>query len=147
MTWEPELDELRRREELSRRMGGPERIARQHSEGRLTVRERAARLVDAGRFEACGAPPRFATYDGARLGAARVVSAHLSVMVRDTSQLFVAGPPVAKHGMRRDVGKEELGGWRIHTRESGAVDNLAEDEADALAQVRRFLTYLPVSVW
>src|SRR5204863_4438685 len=83
----------------------------------------------------------------AGLGAARVVSAHFSVMVRDTSQLFVAGPPVVKHGMRRDVGKEELGGWRIHTRESGAVDNLAEDEADALAQVRRFLTYLPVSVW
>jgi acetyl-CoA carboxylase carboxyltransferase component len=40
MSWEPELEELRRREELARRMGGPERVARQHASGRLTVRER-----------------------------------------------------------------------------------------------------------
>src|SRR5919108_120709 len=40
MSWEPELEELRRREELARRMGGEERVARQHESGRLTVRER-----------------------------------------------------------------------------------------------------------
>jgi acetyl-CoA carboxylase carboxyltransferase component len=83
----------------------------------------------------------------AGLGAARVVSAHFSVMVRDTSQLFVAGPPVVAAGMRRQVTKEELGGWEIHTRESGAVDNLAATEADALAQCRRFLAYLPANAW
>jgi acetyl-CoA carboxylase carboxyltransferase component len=49
--------------------------------------------------------------------------------------------------MGQTVDKEELGGWEIHTRESGAVDNLAEDEADALAQVRRFLSDLPANVW
>jgi len=47
VTWEPELDELRRREELAKRMGGEERVARQHASGRLTVRERIARLYDA----------------------------------------------------------------------------------------------------
>ena len=46
MTWEPELEELRRREELARRMGGEERVARQHASGRLTVRERIERLLD-----------------------------------------------------------------------------------------------------
>ena len=48
MTWEPELEELRRREELAKRMGGEERVARQHATGRLTVRERLERLFDAG---------------------------------------------------------------------------------------------------
>jgi acetyl-CoA carboxylase carboxyltransferase component len=83
----------------------------------------------------------------AGLGAARVVSAHFSVMVREVSQLFVAGPPVVRQGMRQEVGKEELGGWEIHARESGAVDNLAESEDEALAQVALFLSYLPQSVW
>jgi acetyl-CoA carboxylase carboxyltransferase component len=83
----------------------------------------------------------------AGLGAARVVSAHFSVMVRDVSQLFVAGPPLVRHGMGQEVTKEELGGWEIHARESGAVDNLAESEDEALAQVARFLSYLPQSVW
>ena len=82
----------------------------------------------------------------AGLGAARVVSAHFSVMVRGASQLFVAGPPVVAAGMRQQVGKEELGGSDLQTR-AGAVDNLAETEADALAQCRRFLSYLPPSVW
>ena len=45
MTWEPELEELRRRRELARRMGGEERVARQHASGRLTVRERIERLL------------------------------------------------------------------------------------------------------
>jgi acetyl-CoA carboxylase carboxyltransferase component len=68
-------------------------------------------------------------------------------MVKETAQLFVAGPPVVRAGMGQDVTKEELGGWEIHARQSGAVDNAAENEDDALAQCRRFLAYLPSSVW
>ena len=45
VSWEPELEELRRREELARRMGGEERVERQHASGRLTVRERIDRLL------------------------------------------------------------------------------------------------------
>src|SRR5438874_8642030 len=55
LTWEPELEELRRREELARRMGGEERVARQHASGRLTVRERIERLFDPGTFRETGA--------------------------------------------------------------------------------------------
>jgi acetyl-CoA carboxylase beta subunit len=55
VSWEPELEELRRREELARRMGGEERVARQHESGRLTVRERIERLFDAGTFHETGA--------------------------------------------------------------------------------------------
>jgi len=80
------------------------------------------------------------------IGAAKAVLGHFSVMVRDIAQLFVAGPPVVRHAMGYDVSKEDLGDWRIHCR-NGSVDNLAETEADAFAQTRRFLSYLPGSVY
>jgi acetyl-CoA carboxylase carboxyltransferase component len=256
MTWEPELEELRRREELARRMGGEERVRRQHDSGRLTVRERIDRLVDPGTFHETGALAGRGTYgedgnledflpanvivgrgrlDGRRvvlqaddftvrggaadaaiweksiwaeraahdlrlplirlvdgtggggsvktlldmgysyvpplpgfdltvanmsrvpvvaaalgpcagLGAARVVMSHFSVIVRGTAQLFVAGPPLVAAAMGEAPDKEELGGARRQTR-AGAVDNEARDEEDAFAQIRRFLSYLPTSVW
>ena len=79
------------------------------------------------------------------IGAAKAVLGHFSVMVRDIAQLFVAGPPVVAHAMGYDITKEDLGDWRIHCR-NGSVDNLAETEADAADQARRFLSYLPSSV-
>jgi acetyl-CoA carboxylase carboxyltransferase component len=80
------------------------------------------------------------------IGAAKAVLGHFSVMVRDIAQLFVAGPPVVSHAMGYDISKEELGGWQVHCR-NGSVDNLAETEEDAVAMVRRFLSYLPPSVF
>ena len=80
------------------------------------------------------------------IGAAKAVLGHFSVMVRDIAQLFVAGPPVVSHAMGYDITKEDLGDWRIHCR-NGSVDNLAETEEDAIAQSKRFLSYLPSSVY
>ncbi len=80
------------------------------------------------------------------IGAAKAVLGHFAVMVRDIAQLFVAGPPVVQHAMGYDITKEDLGGWHIHCR-NGSVDNLAETEADAVAMVKRFLSYLPLSVY
>jgi acetyl-CoA carboxylase carboxyltransferase component len=256
MSWQPELEELRRREDLARRMGGEERVARQHASGRLTVRERIERLLDPASFHETGALAGRGDYDGegrlvgflpantvvgqgriegrravvqgddftvrggaadaaiwekavfaermaqelrlplvrlvdgtggggsvktletmgfsyvpplpgfdlvvrnletvpvaaaalgpvAGLGAARVVCSHFSVIVRGTAQLFVAGPPVVAAAMGEAPDKEELGGARLQAR-AGAVDNVAGDDDDALAQLRRFLSYLPSSVW
>lgn len=61
--WEPELRELRAREALARELGGPERVARQHAGGRLTVRERIDRMLDPGSFHEIGAIAGKATYD------------------------------------------------------------------------------------
>ena len=72
---------------------------------------------------------------------------HFNVMVRNTSQLFVGGPPVVKASRGLDISKEELGGEQIHVYETGVVQNLAESEADAMQQARRFLSYLPQNVW
>ena len=80
------------------------------------------------------------------IGAAKAVLGHFAVMVRDISQLFVAGPPVVSHAMGYDITKEDLGDWRIHCT-NGSVDNLAETEEEAAEQVRRFLSYLPPSVY
>lgn len=63
MSWEPELEEKARREELAQRMGGEERVARQHATGRLTVRERVARLVDEGSFHETGGLAGSGSYD------------------------------------------------------------------------------------
>jgi acetyl-CoA carboxylase carboxyltransferase component len=65
MNWQRELDELRRRERMAQAMGGPDKVKRQHDGGRLTVRERIAKLVDAGSFHEVGAIAGRASYDAA----------------------------------------------------------------------------------
>ncbi len=82
----------------------------------------------------------------AGLGAARVAAAHFALMVEGTSQIFVAGPPVVAYASHEDVGKEELGGAAIHGG-NGTVDNVVASENEAFAAIRRFLGYLPSSVW
>ncbi len=80
----------------------------------------------------------------AGLGAGRVAASHYSVMVQGLSQVFVAGPPVAK-AIGEDVDKETLGGADINGK-NGVVDDIVASEAEALAAARRFLSYLPASV-
>jgi acetyl-CoA carboxylase carboxyltransferase component len=82
----------------------------------------------------------------AGLGAARVVTSHYSLMVRGTSHLFVAGPPVVNQLGIETVDKESLGGSAIHAR-NGTVDDEVTSEAEAFARTRRFLSYLPSSVF
>src|SRR6266850_138027 len=252
--WKPELDELRRREAFAEQLGGPARIKRQHDEGRLTIRERLARLVDPDTFHEVGKIAGKATYDAdnelesltpsnfvfgrarvdgrpvvgggddftvrggsadatikgkhlmcermaqelrlplirlvegsggggsvktiettgranvpgvdgweivvdnmaivprvalglgsvAGLGAAHLAAAHYSVMVKNTSALFVAGPPVVER-IGQKLTKNELGGWEIQLR-AGAVDDAVDTEDEAFARARRFLSYMPSSI-
>jgi len=251
MSWKTHIEELRARERLAEQMGGEERVARQRSQGKLTVRERIAFLADPGSFHEVGKIAGKAGYgpdeqiaeflpatmvfgraeldgrpavilgddftvrggasdasiagkmlmaeqmaheygmpivrmvDGtggggsvksletnprtyipttsgwewlvanmghvpvvslalgpcAGLGAGRVAASHFSVMVRGLSQIFVAGPPVAK-AIGEDVDKEGLGGWEIQGR-NGVVDNVVNSESEAFETARRFLSYLP----
>lgn len=255
MNWKPEMDELRRREELAERLGGAERVKRQHDGGRHTIRERIARLADPGSFHEVGKIAGRASYDGkndlkdfipsnfvfgraridgrpvvlggddftvrggsadatirgkhtmcdqmanelrlplirlvegsggggsvktiettgranvpgvagwewvvanlgtvprvalglgsvAGLGAAHLAAAHYSVMVKDKSALFVAGPPVVAR-LGQKLTKNELGGWQIQLK-AGAVDHAVTTEEEAFACARRFLSYLPSSVY
>ncbi|MGJ5043721.1 MULTISPECIES: acyl-CoA carboxylase subunit beta [unclassified Bradyrhizobium] len=80
----------------------------------------------------------------AGLGAARLAASHYSVMTKQ-SAMFVAGPPVVKR-LGQDLGKMELGGADIQTK-AGGVDHAVDTEAEAFACARRFLSYLPSSVY
>ncbi len=63
MGWQRELDELREREAFARRLGGPDKVKRQHDAGKLTIRERIDSLVDRGSFHEIGAIAGRAEYD------------------------------------------------------------------------------------
>ena len=82
----------------------------------------------------------------AGLGAVRLVQSHVSVMVREVSQVFVAGPAVVEAGIGEALDKEQLGGWRVAAR-AGTVDLVADSEDEALDLVRRVLAFLPPNVW
>ena len=73
--------------------------------------------------------------------------AHFNLMVKDTSQVFPGGPPVVKAALGLDITKEDLGDYRSQVYQSGVIDNLAESEEEAFDMIRRFLSYLPDSVW
>jgi len=257
VSWETESREIERRRHLAKQQGGKVGIARQHAQGRLTIRERIDAVLDSGSFQEQGqatAVPEFdgqgeltgyapANYvlgfgridgrrvavggedftlkggspnaaglrksvyaehlacqfrvplvrlleggggsvaGGARKGgpvgepvfsaprfriiadalgqvpvasaalgavagfpAGRLVASHFAVMTRHTAQVMTGGPALVERALGVKLTKDELGGARIHAA-SGVVDNVAEDEYDAFAQIRRFLGYLPSSVW
>jgi acetyl-CoA carboxylase carboxyltransferase component len=81
----------------------------------------------------------------AGLGAARLAASHYSIMTKSTSAMFVAGPPVVAR-VGQELSKQELGGWEVQCR-AGAVDHAVETEEEAFACARRFLSYLPPSVY
>jgi propionyl-CoA carboxylase beta chain len=54
MSWEKEIEELKRRQALADRMGGADKLARQRERGKLNARERLAHLLDDGSFREIG---------------------------------------------------------------------------------------------
>ena len=82
----------------------------------------------------------------AGLPAARLVASHFVTMSRDTAQILIAGPAVVERALGISMSKEELGGAAVHAA-NGVVDAVAETEAEALAQIRTFLGYMPQNVW
>ena len=62
LVWQAEIDELEQRRRWSAEMGGSEAVAKHHAAGRLTVRDRIARLVDDGSFQEVGAITGTANY-------------------------------------------------------------------------------------
>jgi len=66
-------------------------------------------------------------------------------MVKDRGYMFVTGPDVAKTVTNEVVTAEELGGAGTHTRKSSVADGAFENDVEALAEVRRFVDFLPLS--
>ena len=97
--------------------------------------------------DAMGQVPIVSIAAGAVAGfpAGRLVASHFSVMTRHTAQVLIGGPALVERALGVKLTKDALGGAKVHTK-SGIVDNVAEDEADAFQQARRFLSYLPSHV-
>ena len=146
--------------------GFPEELAREYLIPLVLLIEGGGGNVE--RIASEGAPPLFAGNQqflpaaeamayvpvvGAVLGfaaggpAGRSQLVHWSVMTKETSAVFAAGPPVVRRALGREVTPRELGGAHVHVRQSGCIDNEAADEDDAFRQIRAFLSYLPSNVY
>ena len=66
-----------------------------------------------------------------------------TVMVKNTSHMFITGPEVIKAVTREEVTFEELGGAMTHNSKSGVAHFAAEDEEDSLLLTRQMLSYMP----
>jgi len=66
-----------------------------------------------------------------------------TVMVKETSHMFITGPDVIKTVTGEDVEMEELGGAFTHSTKSGNSHYMADSEADAIDYVKALLSYLP----
>ena len=257
MSWQTEVDELNLRRQFADGLGGADAIQRHHEQGRLTIRERIAELVDPGSFQEVGKLTGQGSYqDGKLVGvtpapyvmglakiagrpvaiggedftirggtswsgdrkkggqggfvedlahhyhiplvnlidgvggsvasakrrghavfpgvhgfetsvsllgmvpvvcavmgtaaggpAGRAILSHWSVMVRGSSQIFAAGPPVVQRSLGQKIDKEELGGAGMAVDTAGTIDNAAPSERECFAAIRRFLSYMPQNVW
>ena len=67
----------------------------------------------------------------------------ITIMVDQTSNMFLTGPDIIKTVTGEDVTAEELGGAWVHNATSGVAQVLAADEADALRKTKQLLSYLP----
>src|SRR5690349_7259819 len=66
-----------------------------------------------------------------------------TVMVDQTSHMFITGPDVIKTVTGEDVSMEDLGGARSHNTKSGNAHYMGHDESDAIEYVKALLSYLP----
>jgi propionyl-CoA carboxylase beta chain len=66
-----------------------------------------------------------------------------TVMVDQTSHMFITGPEVIKTVTGEDVSFEDLGGARTHNTKSGVAHYMGTDEEDAIEYVKALLSYLP----
>jgi acetyl-CoA carboxylase carboxyltransferase component len=66
-----------------------------------------------------------------------------TIMVKDTSNMFVTGPEVVKTVTHEDVSFEALGGALVHASQSGVAHFAADGEEDAIFLTHNLLSYLP----
>lgn len=64
-------------------------------------------------------------------------------VMRKGAVLAVASPQLASLAIGQEVSGEELGGAELHGETTGLVDRVVETDDEALAEIRRFLSYMP----
>ena len=65
-----------------------------------------------------------------------------SIIVKNQGTIFLGGPPLVKAATGEVVSAEDLGGGDVHTRLSGVVDHLAQNDLHALSLARTIVSNL-----
>ena len=95
------------------------------------------------RMSAAGIPQIAAVMGSCTAGGAYVPAmADESIIVRNQGTIFLGGPPLVKAATGEVVSAEELGGGAVHSQISGVADQLADNDAHALALVRQSIARL-----
>ncbi len=68
-----------------------------------------------------------------------------TIMVQDTSYMFVTGPNVVKTVTNEEVTSEELGGASVHASKSGVAHKSSANDVQCLEDIKTLLSYLPQS--
>lgn len=68
-----------------------------------------------------------------------------TIMVQNTSYMYVTGPDVVYTVMHEKISHEKLGGASVHSKKSGVCDLVFENDIECLQNVRRLLDFLPLS--
>ena len=94
---------------------------------------------------ASGVIPQISAIMGACAGGAVYSPAitDFTIMVKNTSYMFVTGPDVIKTVTHEDVSKEDLGGAMTHNATSGVAHFAVEDDRECLALIRELLSFMP----
>ena len=94
-------------------------------------------------MSAAGIPQIAAVLGSCTAGGAYVPAmADETIIVRNQGTIFLGGPPLVKAATGEIVSADELGGGEVHTQISGVADQLADNDAHALALVRRSIARL-----
>ena len=64
-------------------------------------------------------------------------------VMKKGSIMSVSSPRLVSMAIGEKVDLEQLGGWRLHAEQTGLIDQFAETDAEAMALIRRFLSYMP----
>ena len=97
--------------------------------------------------QASGAIPQISMIMGPSAGGAVYSPAMTDFifMVKDTSYMFVTGPDVVKTVTNEIVSSEDLGGALTHTKKSSVADGAYDNDIEALLDLRRFYSFLPLN--
>lgn len=95
--------------------------------------------------QASGAIPQISAIMGPCAGGAVYSPAmtDFTIMVENSSYMFVTGPNVVKTVTNEEVTSEELGGASAHSTKSGVTHLTAQNDIDCIAQVKQLLSYMP----
>jgi propionyl-CoA carboxylase beta chain len=94
---------------------------------------------------ASGVVPQISAIMGPCAGGAvySPVITDFTIMVQNTSYMFVTGPDVIKTVTHEEVTKEELGGAMTHNVRSGVAHFAVPDDRECIALIRELLSYMP----